>query len=425
MAIPFEKNLEILRQMLYNDLYSVAFKERFRMKDRDFTRHRKLDFSDLSLLILEGRGTGITRNVMTYLREAQSPIDSYSAAAFCKARQKIKWEAFEKLFHDSGTVLYSSNDYKKLNGYRLLAIDGSDFNLPNTNEVLEVFGSESFSNGTQPQALVSCLYDVLNHILIDAKIGRYDANERDLAEKHLEYLDSFRTVKDIIIMDRGYPSSKLISVLEDKKYYYLFRANKDNFFRELRDTNLPDQVVVREEKDGTKLKFRVINIPLEDGRTETLITNLFSESLTAAFFAKLYHYRWEIETRYDVLKNMLNVEDFSGNLPICIYQDIYATMYLTNFLAIMEFDNQDLLDEYNSIEGHQYLYNWNTAMCIYALKNSFIELVLTSSSQKRDRLYNRIRNEMAAQFSPVRNGRSYPRKKKYHCSKYSSNSKPI
>ena len=122
---------------------------------------------------------------------------------------------------------------------------------------------------------------------------------------------------------------------------------------------------------------------------------------------------------------MLNVEDFSGNLPICIYQDIYATMYLTNFLAIMEFDNQDLLDEYNSIEGHQYLYNWNTAMCIYALKNSFIELVLTSSSQKRDRLYNRIRNEMAAQFSPVRNGRSYPRKKKYHCSKYSSNSKPI
>lgn len=425
MTKHLEKKMEILRQMLYNDLYDVVFKERFRMKDRDFTRHRKLDFSDLALLILEGRGTGIVRNVMTYLREAQSPIDSYSAAAFCKARQKIKWEAFEKLFHDSGTVLYTGDEYKRLNGYRLLAIDGSDFNLPNTEEVLEEFGSEPYYNGTQPQALVSCLYDVLNHILIDAKVSRYDANERNLAEKHLEYLDSFRTSKDIIIMDRGYPSAKLISILESKGYFYLFRVNKDNFFREVRDANLPDQIVTRVEKNGTELRFRVINIQLEDGRTETLITNLFSESLTVEFFAKLYHYRWGIETRYDVLKNMLNVEDFSGNLPICIYQDIYATMYLANFLAIMEFDNEDLLNEYNSIEGHKYLYNWNTAMCIYALKNSFIELVLTTSSSKRDRLYNRIRNEMAAQFSPVRDGRSYPRKKKYHCSKYSSNSKPI
>lgn len=420
-----KKNLEVLRQMLYNDLYSVEFKERFRMKAKDFTRHRKLDFSDLSLLVLEGRGTGIIRNVMTYLREAQSPVDSYSAAAFCKARQKIKWQAFEKLFHDSGTVLYTSGDYKKLNGYRLLAIDGSDFNLPNSSEVLEAFGSEPFYNGTQPQALVSCLYDVLNRILIDAKVSRYDANERDLAESHLEYLDSFRTSKDIVIMDRGYPSAKLISVLENKGYYYLFRVNKDNFFREIRDANLPDQVVIREEKDGTILKFRVINIPLKDGLTETLITNLYSESLTEAFFAELYHYRWEIETRYDVLKNMLNVEDFSGYLPICIYQDIYATMYLANFMAIMESDNEDLLNEYNSIEGHQYQYNWNTAMCIYALKNSFIELVLTTSSAKRDRLYVRIRNEMSAQFSPIRKGRSFPRKKKHHCSKYSPNSKPI
>lgn len=425
MATFEKKNLEILRQMLYNNLHSVEFKERFRMKEQDFTRHRKLDFSDLSLLVLEGRGTGIIRNVMTYLREARSPIDSYSAAAFCKARQKIKWEAFEKLFHDSGTVLYTSDDYKKLNGYRLLAIDGSDFNLPNTSEVLEEFGSESFSNGAQPQALASCLYDVLNRILIDAKVGRYDANERDLAERHLEYLDSFRTPKDLIIMDRGYPSAKLISVLENKGYFYLFRVNKNNFFREVRDANLPDQVVIREEKDGTKLKFRVINISLEDGCTETLITNLFSQSLTTAFFAKLYHYRWGIETRFDVLKNMLKVEDFSGNLPICIYQDIYATMYLANFMAIMEHDNEDLLNGYNSMDGHRYQYNWNTAMCIYALKNSFIELVLTTSSRKRDRLYNRIRNEMSAQFSPIREGRSYPRRKKHRCSKYSPNSKPI
>lgn len=416
---------EILRCMLYSDLHKVAFKEMFRMKERDFTRHRKLDFSDLSLMILKNQGSSIVRNVLTYLKEARSPVDSYSAAAFSKARQKIKWQAFEKLFHDSGTVLYNCGDYKKWNGYRLLAIDGSDFNLPNTEEVLHTFGSENFYNGAQPQALVSCLYDVLNQILIDAKVARYDANERDLAEEHLEYLHSHRTSKDLILMDRGYPSEKLISFLEKKKYYYLFRVNKNNFFKEVRDANDSDQIVTRKTADGKELRFRVINVSLENGLTETLLTNLFSESLTEESFAELYHYRWAIETRYDVLKNMLRVEDFSGNLPLCIFQDIYATMYLANFMAILEHDNEDLINQYNSINEHLYQYTWNTALCIYALKNSFIELVLADSIRKQDRLYERIRKEMSAQFSPIRDGRSFPRKASHHCSNYSSNSKPI
>lgn len=395
------------------------------MKDKYFTRFRKLDFSDIILMILEGEKTGITRDIMTYLRKSQSPVDSYSAAAFCKARQKIKWQGFEKLFHDSGTVLYQFGTYKKLNGYRLLAIDGSDFNLPDTPENKEAFGSESFDHGDQPQALVSCLYDVLNMVIIDGKVERYNASERKIAEKHLEYLDTVRTSKDIIIMDRGYPSAELISLLESKKYSYLMRVNKNQFFREIRDANLPDQIVTRREKGGKELTFRVINITLNDGKTETLITNLYDKSLTESFFARLYHYRWGIETRFDVLKNMLKVEDFSGVLPLCIYQDIFATLYLANMMAIAEYDNADAIEEYNKNENHKYQYIWNSAMVIYALKNSFIELVLSTSPQKTEKLYARIRNEMTASFSPVRDGRSYPRKKKHYCSSYKPNSKNI
>lgn len=419
-----EMRLEKLIGMLYNSIHSTLFKETYRMKDKDFTRFRKLDFSDIILMILEGKKTGITRDIMTYLRESQSPVDSYSAAAFCKARQKIKWEGFEKLFHDSSTVMYDF-PYKKLDGYRLLAIDGSDFNLPNTPEIREEFGSEAFRNGEQPQALVSCLYDVLNLVAIDAKVERFNANERKIAEKHLDYLDSVRTSKDVIIMDRGYPSAELISLLERKKYYYLIRVNKNQFFREIRQANLPDQIVTRKENDGTELTFRVINVKLNDEKEETLVTNLFSKSLTEPFFSKLYHYRWGIETRYDVLKNMLMVEDFSGVLPLCIYQDIFATLYLANTMAIAESDYEEVLDEYNKDENHKYQYTWNSAMVIYALKNSFIELVLTSSSQKRDRLYARIKKEMIASFSPIRDDRSFPRKKKHHSSNFRPNRKRI
>lgn len=98
MAVSYEKCLEILRKMLHNDLYCVAFKERFRMKDRDFTRHRKLDFSDLSLLILEGRGTGITRNVMTYLRKRKAPSIPIVLPPFARPARKSSGKPLRSCF---------------------------------------------------------------------------------------------------------------------------------------------------------------------------------------------------------------------------------------------------------------------------------------------------------------------------------------
>lgn len=78
--------------------------------------------------------------------------------AFCKARQKISPEAFK--------------------------------------ELLEIYVSEPYSNGsTQVQSLVSCLYDVLNHTILDASMNPYDFNERKVVIEHINKLDNLRTKK--------------------------------------------------------------------------------------------------------------------------------------------------------------------------------------------------------------------------------------
>lgn len=63
--------------------------------------------------------------------------------------------------------------------------------------------------------------------------------------------------------------------------------------------------------DGTII--RVIKLILPSGETETLITNL--RRIKETEFMLLYFLRWPVETKYDVVKNKLALENFSG---VCV-----------------------------------------------------------------------------------------------------------
>ncbi len=76
-----------------------------------------------------------------------------------------------------------------------MAIDGSKVVLPNTENVREEFGTIAYSNskdseikGQHPYALASVLYDVLNRVAIDARLGKARAYEADLAVEHLAHI---------------------------------------------------------------------------------------------------------------------------------------------------------------------------------------------------------------------------------------------
>ena len=77
-------------------------------------------------------------------------------------------------------MFYKDGKFKRFKGYRVTAIDGTKYNLPNSVEMKDVYGFQNSTND-QPQALGSCLYDVLNGIIIDALIQPFNASERDAA----------------------------------------------------------------------------------------------------------------------------------------------------------------------------------------------------------------------------------------------------
>jgi len=74
---------------------------------------------------------------------------------------------------------------QKLKGYLFLAVDGSSINFPNTAENIELYGSASRIN-TKPQAQlgISCLFDVLNKMIIDCTINKWKFSEHNQSLLH-------------------------------------------------------------------------------------------------------------------------------------------------------------------------------------------------------------------------------------------------
>jgi len=116
---------------------------------------------------------------------------------------------------------------------RLLSVDGSRLLLPNHKTVKEEFGEHNFgpkADSPRSMAMVSMLYDVLNHLTIDAEIAPYAHSERDLLMRHLDKVNK----GDILLLDRGYPCFWLLFLLIGKGIEFCVRL-KDDWWLEVND----------------------------------------------------------------------------------------------------------------------------------------------------------------------------------------------
>ena len=92
-------------------------------------------------------------------------------SAFTQARKKIKAKAFVELNRVQIDYFYLSLQPQTWMGWRLLAVDGSTIQVPNTSEIFAHFGAWYTAKGSPcPMARISQMFDVLNQITLDAII---------------------------------------------------------------------------------------------------------------------------------------------------------------------------------------------------------------------------------------------------------------
>lgn len=411
-------------KVVTKQIFCHEYLQKGRVNDRCFVRDRKMSFTDSIMFILSGRKCSLQTKLNKFFKEMGRPKMEYSAQAFSKRRQQIRPEAILDLVQLTGASFYEAAKAKKWHKYRLFAVDGTKCNVPEHPKSVKYFGVQKSQGEDQPQALCSCLYDVLNNIIIDASINPCDANERNLAEKHLEYLDSKDFENDyIILFDRGYPSAKLISELERRGIRYVMRFSS-TFLKV--DEDIEDQVVThhfKNESNEAIHTFRILNFSLESGEREMLVTNLFDESLTKNDFKELYHYRWGIETAYKELKGTLEIENFTGKLPIAVMQDFYATLFLYNLISTYEYDLEPKFNERQEKSNSMNKRKINRKRLADELVPEVVKMVYSAGTSFATKRFKYIENRIFQSPTTIRPNRHYDRNVKHKSSKYPSNRK--
>jgi hypothetical protein len=156
----------------------------------------------------------------------------------------------------------------------------------------------------------------------------------------------------------------------------------------------------------------LIKVVLSSGEVEILLTSLLSkEQYPQELFKELYFKRWGVEKAYDVIKNIFEIENFTGLTQIAINQDFLAII-LTNNIAslVMSGVMEEKVTLYNETKERKYLYQLNKSFSIGCMKD---RLILMFFKYKRmGKIYDMIEDEIMDNLVPIKPDRSFPRKSK-------------
>jgi hypothetical protein len=131
---------------------SKGFTEICRKIKGAFRRTRKLPLFMLIMTILERRGKSLSIEIRGF-KKSGILQEKISKTGYLKARKKLNPQALLELakYHNRG--LYDGGEMQEYKGYLLLSCDGSNLNIPTTEETLKKWGTSS-RKGTKPQARV-------------------------------------------------------------------------------------------------------------------------------------------------------------------------------------------------------------------------------------------------------------------------------
>lgn len=404
-----------------------------------FNRKRILSNTNLIVMIIKFKSS-IQREADRFFKELSNEdfnIRRVTKSAFTKARAKLNPWAFKRLNDVAVNTFYAKAPYLTWHNKRVLATDGTRLVLPNHPSIAAEFGSNKFgpkADSERTLALGSSLYDVLNFIALDAEIGSYQGDERDLLLKHLDKVQA----GDLLLLDRGYPCFWLLFLLKAKKIDFCVRL-KSQWWLKVKDffesdeserivsfklpkkdfKKLDDYPEIRE----TEIKCRLVKVVLETGEVEILCTSLLdTQEFKQEEFKELYHLRWNHEEGYKLFKSRIEVERFSGKTLLAIKQDFYAKFFLLTLTAAYAHPiEQKVVEEFKADENRIHSQKINRTNSIAATQDIIIGVMLKNLIIKALKAFDNIVFRTREIIRPLRSNPRRHRQKK----PYSMNYKPL
>lgn len=200
-------------------------------------------------------------------------------------------------------------------GLRLVAIDGSNFELPDEADNVKHFGYPGSRTGHAgyPQAQCAVLVECATHAIFAANLGPYRASEWEICQPLLKRLEPGM----LCLADRGFNGYEHWRQAQATGAQLLWRcvANRQLPVRQTLDdgsylsaiyppkkgrrAGAPEAIAVR------VIEYALPGLPDAQPRYRLLTTLLDPITAPALELAALYHERWQVEAVFDELKTHL------------------------------------------------------------------------------------------------------------------------
>ncbi|MEG4281067.1 IS4 family transposase [Microcoleus sp. MON1_C1] len=287
----------------------------------------------------------VLKNLIDGLNEAWVKIGKYwrfpCKSAITQARQRLGAGVMRQLFHSLVRPMATVETVGAfINELRVVVIDGTCLDIPDSDENARVFGRPGSRPGTRaafPKARLVILLEAGTHLIFDALMCPYKTGERVRALKLLRSV----TPGMLLMWDRGLHSYAMVEAAVSKGCEYLGRIPCNVKF--LNETQLEDGSYVSWVNPSSKLRkkgfkpiqVRVIEYTIEHSeRPEAqiryrLITSLLeAKKFPAHLLACEYHQRWEVENTIDEMKVHLlgRKTHIRSQKPKKVVQEIYGLL---------------------------------------------------------------------------------------------------
>ena len=370
---------------------SVEVITRFRVQATDFTRQRVLSWQTVVVLMLSGHKMSLQNAVTKFFCALGQVWRVVTASAYSQARQKVQPAVFVHLNAVACEEYYTrygaDHEVELWHGQRVLGVDGSYLNLPDTEETRRRFSVQTnqHEGGEQVQALASVLYDLRNDLGLSAALGPKQAEKNWVFAQHLGVLQA----GDVVVGDRAYADYSVMATLVARQCHFVIRFPRQSFTAVNAFWAAPavEQVVtlavtskarayVAKQQLPTTLRVRLVKVVLATGEVEVVGTDLLdAATYPATEFKEVYGWRWNQETYHDRIKNIFEVERFSGTSVQVIEQDFFGVIFLATLESILSKPVQAQLTAQGQARGCTHPLKVNRAVSYVAVLEHVVALL--------------------------------------------------
>ena len=423
-----------------------------RITARGFTQSRKITLQDVLLFYTFRHGETTNKDIISYFSKVDKP--KVSKQAMFKALNKTNPDVFPLIIRQFAENFYEHQDYETLDGWIVLACDGTKMDLPPSEEMKKTFGGylnktvTDESKVRKPQANCSVLVDVVNHVVLDALVKPCRTSEIPMLYEHLENCRELLKGKKVMLLcDRYYGSAELFLYCRLYGYKLLVRA-KSYMYK--------DQVAMIEEDGMIHLDFdkawlrrlkrkdcrdyaqeqKHLNVRVVKNHYEYMLvggkrkqkpvsidsiymTDLENKEFSLGDIVELYHVRrWDSETAYFDIKDHLEAERFNSgkyNIVVC---ELYGKILCYSVCGIICDRTEELLLKKVSESGegvsstlYDYIPNMKYICDTVRMEHKFLQF-LSGRIQDMELFSEylaQLEDDCSRNTVPVRSGRHYKR----------------